>query len=391
MKAEQIRTMAIIGAGDMGHGIAEICALAGLQVNLYDIQQDFVDRGRQRIQASLDKQVAKQKLAADAATTAIARIRGFTVLADAVKTADFMIEAAPERLDLKLAIFKEADVHAPAGAILASNTSNMSITAMAAATGRPDKVLGIHFFNPVMLMLLVEVIRGERTSEETMQTSCTLIERLKNFRGAMVPVRVEKDTPGFIYNRLGAPIGLYMAELYEKGLVVPEALDAKVRSIGAPMGPYEIMDFTGLDVNLHGNEYFAETLSPEFAPRSWMKRLVDEGHLGKKTGKGIYDWPDGNRPTIDPAKADPDFDVMDIICLQVNEGTKLLEEGVARSAEEIDKAVINGGGAAFGPFALAKGMGWEKVARQCEAIAQRTGIKWFMPTEMLKGGGIEMG
>ncbi len=390
MNAEEIKTITIVGAGDMGHGIAEICALAGLNVHLYDIEKAYVDKGTGRIKASFEKMVSKGKMAAEEMDRAMGAIKGFTVLGDAVKETDFMIEAAPEILDLKIKIFKEADAHAPAHAILASNTSNMSITKMGAATGRPDKVLGIHFFNPVMLMLLVEVIRGAGTSEETMKTSYDLVSRLKNFRGNMVPVRVEKDTPGFIYNRLGAPIGLFMADLYEKGMVDPEAVDAKVRSIGAPMGPYEIMDFTGLDVNLHGNAYFAETLSPEFKPRSWMQRLVDEGNLGKKSGKGIFDWPDGARPTIDAAKADPDFDVTDIICLQVNEGTKLLEDGVTDSAAEIDKAVMNGGGSAFGPFALAKGIGWDKVAERCEAISKRLGIQWFMPTEMLKQGKIEI-
>jgi 3-hydroxybutyryl-CoA dehydrogenase len=160
-----------------------------------------------------------------------------------------------------------ADAHAPAHAILASNAFDMSITKMGAVTGRADKVLGIHFFNPVMLM-----------------------------------------------------------------------------------------------------------------------RRVDEGHLGKKSGKGIYEWPAGARPSIDPGKADPDFDVTDIICLQVNEGTKLLQDGVTHSAAEIDKAVINGGGSPFGPFALAKGMGWDKAAKQCEAISERLGIQWFMPTQMLKQG-----
>ncbi|MCF8111110.1 MAG: 3-hydroxyacyl-CoA dehydrogenase [Desulfobacteraceae bacterium] len=390
MKPEDIRTMAIIGAGDMGHGIAEVCALSGVGVNLYDIKQDFVDRGIQRIQQSLDKQVSKQKLDGQAAEEAMNRVRGFTDLGEALKDVDLMIEAAPEVLDLKLDIFKKADEAAPGHAILASNTSNMSITKMGKATGRPDRVLGLHFFNPVMLMALVEVIRGEETSDEIMQLCYDFIGRLNNFRGAMAPVRVEKDTPGFIFNRLGAPVGLYMAELYERGMAEPEAVDAKVKSIGAPMGPYELMDFTGLDVNLHGNEYFAETLSPEFKPRSWMKKLVEEGNLGKKTGKGIYSWPEGNRPAIDMSKADPDFDVMDIMCLQVNEGTKLLEEGVTDSPAEIDKAVVNGGGSAIGPFALTKGMGWDKVAQQCEAISKRLGIKWFMPTETLKKGNIEI-
>jgi enoyl-CoA hydratase/3-hydroxyacyl-CoA dehydrogenase len=240
------------------------------------------------------------------------------------------------------------------------------------------------------MMLLVEVIRGQKTSEETMSLSRDLVLKFKNFRGVMVPVRVEKDTPGFIYNRLGAPVGLYISLLYERGLVNPEAIDAKIRSIGAPMGPYEILDYTGLDVNLHGMEYFSETLSPEFKPPNWLKKLNDAGTLGKKTGKGIFAWPGGARPTIDMSKADPNFDPMDIICIQVNEGTKLLEDGVTKSAAEIDKAVVNGGGSIIGPFSLGKGMGWAKVAERCEAISKKLGIKWFMPTETLKKGNIQI-
>jgi enoyl-CoA hydratase/3-hydroxyacyl-CoA dehydrogenase len=261
---------------------------------------------------------------------------------------------------------------------------------MGAATKRPDKVVGVHFFNPVVMMLLVEVIRGEKTSEETLSVSRDLVLKFKNFRGIMVPVLVEKDTPGFIYNRLGAPVGLYMSELYEKGLVNPEAIDAKLRSIGAPMGPYEIIDYTGLDIYLHSLEYFSETLSPEFKPHSWLKKMNEAGTLGKKTGKGIFTWPGGARPTIDLSKADPNFDPMDIICIQVNEGTKLLEDHVTKSAAEIDKAIVNGGGSAFGAFALAKGMGWAKVAERCEAISKKLGIKWFMPTETLKKGNIQI-
>src|SRR4030042_1597330 len=237
MKAEDIKTIAISGAGDMGHGIAEVCAIAGLKVNLYDIKQEFVDKGKGKIKESLEKQVAKQKMSADAFNKTINNVYGFTVLKDAVKDIDYMIEAAPEILELKVKIFKEIDENAPKHAILPSNTSNMSITQMAAATKRPDKVVGIHFFNPPVMMALVEVIRGQKTSDETINISYNFILRLKNFRGAMVPVRVERDSPGFIFNRINAPVGLYLAEIYEKGLINPEAVDAKIRSIGAPMFP----------------------------------------------------------------------------------------------------------------------------------------------------------
>jgi len=390
MKVEDIKTIAIIGAGDMGHGIAEVCAMAGVKVNLYDIKQEFVDKGLAKIKASFEKQVTKQKMSGEDMNKAIGNIKGFTSLKEAVADIDYMIEAAPEILDLKIKIFKEIDENAPKHAILASNTSNMSITEMGNATSRPEKVLGIHFFNPPVMMALVEVIRGQKTSEETMNVSYEFISKLKNFRGPMQPVRVERDSPGFIFNRINAPVSLYLAEIYEKGLINPEAVDAKIRSIGSPMGPYETMDFAGLDIFCHGTEYFAKTLSPEFRPSNWLKKKIDAGELGKKSSKGIFDWPEGNRPAIDMGKADPNFDPMDIVCLQVNEGTKLLEEGVTGSAAEIDKAMVNGGGSPFGPFALAKGMGWDKVAERCEAISQKLGIKWFLPTETLKKGNIQV-
>lgn len=388
MKVSDIKRIAVVGAGDMGHGIAEVAAMAGYQINLYDIKQEFVDKGLGKIKDSLAKQVAKQKMSQADMDKITGSFRSFTSLKDAVKDADMMIEAAPEILDLKQKIFKEASENAPAHTILASNTSNMSITKIASVTNRPEKVVGLHFFNPVAMMKLVEVIRGEKTSDETMDITTEMVMGWKNFRGAMVAIRVEKDTPGFIFNRLGAPVSQYLHLLLEKGMVNPEAVDAKVRSLGLPMGPYETMDFAGLDILLHGIRYYNDVLSPEFKPCSWIVKKVEEGNLGKKSGKGIFDWPGGNRPTIDMSKADPNFDPMDIMCLQVNEGTKLLEGGVAKSAAEIDIAMCNGGGSPFGPFALCKGMGWDKVAERCEAISKKTDVKWFMPTEMLKKGNI---
>jgi enoyl-CoA hydratase/3-hydroxyacyl-CoA dehydrogenase len=389
MKLSDIKRIAVVGAGDMGHGIAEVAAMAGYKVNLYDIKQEFVDKGLGKIKDSLAKQVTKQKMAQADMDKIMGSFTPFISLKDAVKDADMMIEAAPEILDLKQKIFKEASENCPKHCILASNTSNMSITKIASVTANPDKVVGLHFFNPVAMMLLVEVIRGDKTSNETMDVTAEMVKGWKNFRGAMVAIRVEKDTPGFIYNRLGAPASLFLAELLEKGMVNPEAVDAKVRSIGAPMGPYETMDFAGLDIMMHGLKYFGDTLSPEFKSMAWLDKKIADGTVGKKVGKGIYEWPGGARPTIDLSKADPNFDPMDIMCLQVNEGTKLLEAGVAKSAAEIDLAMVNGGGGVFGPFALCKGMGWAKVAERCEAVSKKMGITWFMPTEMLKKGNID--
>jgi len=387
MKAADIKTITVVGSGDMGHGIAEVAAMAGYKVNMYDIKQEFVDKGMGKIKDSLTKQVAKQKMTQEAMDKITGLLKGFTVLKDALKDADFMIEAAPEIMELKQKIFKECDEFAPKHAILATNTSNMSITKIASATKRPDKVAGLHFFNPVAMMTLAEVIRGDKTSNETMDVTFDLMKTWKNFRGAMVPIRVEKDTPSFVYNRLGAPAALYMSELLEKGVVTPEAADAKVKSLGIPMGPFETFDFVGLDVMYHSQEYLAGVLSPEYKPRSWLEKKMKSGELGKKTGKGLFDWSAG-RPAIDVSKADPNFDPMDIICLQVNEGTKLIEAGVVKTPAEIDLAMVHGGGGMFGPFALAKGMGWDKVAEKCEAVSKKTGIKQFMPTETLKKGDI---
>jgi len=387
MKAADIKTITVVGSGDMGHGIAEVAAMAGYKVNMYDIKQEFVDKGLGKINDSLTKQVTKQKMTQEAMDKIMGLLSGFTVLKDALKDADFMIEAAPEIMELKQKIFKECDEFAPKHAILATNTSNMSITKIASVTKRPDKVVGLHFFNPVAMMTLAEVIRGDKTANETMDVTYDLMKTWKNFRGAMVPIRVEKDTPSFVYNRLGAPAALYMSELLEKGVVTPEAADAKVKSLGIPMGPFETFDFVGLDVMYHSQEYLAGVLSPEYKPRSWLEKKMKSGELGKKTGKGLFDWSAG-RPAIDVSKADPNFDPMDIICLQVNEGTKLIEAGVIKTPAEIDLAMVHGGGGMFGPFALAKGMGWAKVAEKCEAVAKKTGITQFMPTETLKKGDI---
>jgi enoyl-CoA hydratase/3-hydroxyacyl-CoA dehydrogenase len=388
MKAEDIKKITVVGSGDMGHGIAEVAAMAGYKVNMYDIKQEFVDKGMGKIKDNLARQVSKAKMTQEVMDKTMGLLAGFTVLKDAVKDADYVIEAAPEIMELKQKIFKECDEHAPKHAILTTNTSNMSITKIASATNRPDKVAGLHFFNPVVMMTLAEVIRGEKTSNETMDVTFDLMKTWKNFRGAMVPIRVEKDTPSFVYNRLGAPAALYMSELLEKGVVTPEAADAKVKSIGAPMGPFETFDFVGLDVMYHSQEYLAGVLSPEYKPRSWLEKKMKSGELGKKTGKGLFEWPGGARPAIDVSKADPNFDPMDIICLQVNEGTKLIEAGVVKTPAEIDLAMIHGGGGIFGPFALAKGMGWAKVAEKCEAVSKKTGITQFMPTETLKKGDI---
>jgi enoyl-CoA hydratase/3-hydroxyacyl-CoA dehydrogenase len=382
MKVEDIKKVAVMGAGDMGHGIAEVALLGGYKVALRDIEQRFVDKGLSRIKESLAKLVEKQKITADNQNAMLANITTFVDIGEAVKDADYVIEAVPEIMDLKKQVFQALDAAAPKHAILASNTSNMSITEIASTTKRPEQVVGFHFFNPAVLMKLVEVTKGDKTSEETVQTAYNLALKMNK-----APIRVEKDSIGFVYNRINAPTGLLVNLILEKGEAAPVEIDAKMRKMGMPMGPYELADYVGLDVHYHSGLYFAEKLSKDYAPPSWLKAKIDAGELGKKTGKGIFDWSKG-RPEIDLSKAKEDFDPGVLIALQVNEATKLLEGGVVKSAEEIDKAMVNGGGAVIGPFQLGKSIGYDKLAKICEDLARKYSVKVFEPTETLKKGNI---
>jgi enoyl-CoA hydratase/3-hydroxyacyl-CoA dehydrogenase len=382
MKVEDIKKIAVMGAGDMGHGIAEVALLAGYKVAMRDIEQRFVDKGLSRIKESLDKLTEKQKITEENKKAMLANIETFVDIAESVKDADFVIEAVPEVMDLKKQVFQALDAAAPKHAILASNTSNMSITEIASVTKRPEQVVGVHFFNPAVLMKLVEITKGGKTNEETMQVAYNLALKMNK-----VPVRVEKDSIGFVYNRINAPTGILLNLIVEKGVAAPMEIDAKMRKIGMPMGPYELMDYVGLDVAYHGALYFADKLSRDYAPPSWLKAKIDAGELGKKTGKGIFDWSKG-RPEIDLAKAKEDFDPAALIALQVNEATKLLEAGVVKSADEIDKAMVNGGGSVVGPFQMAKGIGYDKLAKICEDLAKEFNVEEFKPTETLKKGNI---
>ncbi len=380
MKAEGIKKIAVMGAGDMGHGIAEVALLAGYKVAMRDIEQRFIDKGLSRIKESLDKLVEKQKVTEDNRKAMLANIQTFIDIAESVKDADFVIEAVPEVMDLKEQVFRALDAAAPKHAILASNTSTMSITEMASATKRPEQVVGMHFFNPPVLMKLIEVIKGEKTSEATMQLTYDLALRMNK-----VPVRIEKDSPGFIYNRVNAPTDVLLGLMVEKGMATPEEIDARMKKEGMPMGPYELMDYIGLDIAYHMYSHFSDRLSRDYKLASWLKAKFDAGELGKKTGRGIYDWSKG-RPEIDLSKAKEDFDPTVLTAVKVNEATKLLEEGVVKSPDEIDKAMVSGGGATVGPFQLAREIGYDKLARMCAELAKRFSIKAFEPTETLKKG-----
>ncbi len=380
MKIDDIKTVAVVGAGDMGHGIAEVALIAGYKVNLYDVKQEFVDKGASRIMESLDKLASKGRVPTDH----VKRIKGellkkTTDLAEAVKNADLAIEAAPEVLDLKKRVFAEMDKAAPAHALLASNTSTMSITEISKSTKRPGKVLGLHFFNPAVLMRLVEVIRGGKTSDETLEIGRAFVERINK-----VPVIVKKDVPGFIANRVNAPASVLISSIIGSGEIEPEALDAFVRSLGAPMGPCELQDYVGIDIVINGAKYYAETIHPDYAPPAHLLKMAKEGRLGKKTGKGFFDWSQG-RPSIDLSKATDKFDPMDTVAVQINEACKLIEMGVC-TAEDVDLAMTNSSGNPIGPMSVAKNIEPADLTARLNRLSEKYKKEIFRPTKMIREG-----
>ena len=383
MKAEDVKTIAMIGAGDMGHGIAACCLMGGYKVILRDIEQRFVDKGMAGIKGSFDKFKEKGKMTPEAYDDAFKRLIPMVDLQTAVKDADFVIEAVPEKVDLKKSVFADLDKFAPKHAILASNTSNISITEIASATQRPDKVIGYHFFNPALLMKLVEVIKGKGTSDESIQIGYDIAKKIKK-----VPVIVKKDSPGFIYNRVNEPTLVLLSKIVEAGHPTPEEFDAMLKPV-MPMPPFELTDYVGIDVALHGLEYFAQVLSKDFKPSDAILAYLKSGNLGKKTGKGFYDWSKG-RPAIDPSKATKEYDLNHLIALQVNEATKLIEEGVVEDPKEIDLAMTNVGGSPFGPFALAQSIGYPVLVAKLEDVHKKFPLNIFVPTKTMRDGKIKV-
>ena len=379
MKTQDVKKIAVIGAGDMGHGIAACFLMAGYTVILRDVQQAFIDRGVAGIRKSFEKFVAKGKMTPEAYAETMDRLICAIEMKDAVQDADFIVEAVPEKMEIKRSVFEELDRYAPSHAILASNTSNMSISRIAKATKREDRVIGYHFFNPAILMKLVEVIKGDASSDASVQVGYELAKKI-----GKVPVIVQKDSPSFIYNRVNAPACALLNKIVEAGHPSPEEFDAALKAF-MPMGLFELCDYVGNDINVHGLLYLTEALSPDYRPCEALLKMIEENKLGKKTGQGFYDWSEG-RPQIDPTKATSEYDINHLIALQVNEATKLLEEGVCSDPKEIDLAMANGGGSPFGPFALAKNCGYPILTTKLEELYDRFNLDIFKPTATMRKG-----
>ena len=286
-----MKNIAVIGAGTMGNGIAHVFAQNGYKVNLIDISEESLERGRNTIVRNLDRMIAKEKINEVDKSNTLANIETFSDLSIGASNVDLVVEAATERLDLKLGIFKELDALCAANTILATNTSSISITQIAAVTKRPEKVIGMHFMNPVPIMKLVEIIRGYSTSDETTNTTMELSKKL-----GKTPTEV-KDYPGFVANRILMPMINEAIETLYNGVAGVEEIDTVMRlGMAHPMGPLQLADFIGLDVCLSIlNVMYDGFKNPKYAPCPLLVNMVMAKKLGVKSGEGFYDYSESKK------------------------------------------------------------------------------------------------
>jgi len=280
-----VRRVAVIGAGTMGSGIAQVAALGGYETVLQDVDQEAITRARQTIERNLARGVERGKVEAAAAAAALDRITGAATFDDAAANADLIIEAVPEDIRLKIEILQQLDPIAPAHAIFATNTSALSVTEMAGAIERPDRVIGMHFFNPVHVMRLIEVVRGLQTSDATCETAVEVARQMRK-----EPVEIN-ESPGFVTTRINALIGNEAFYMLQEGVAEARDIDRALKlGLNHPMGPFELGDLVGLDVRLSVLQFLHAKLGDKYRPCPLLEKHVRAGRLGRKTGRGVYDY-----------------------------------------------------------------------------------------------------
>lgn len=362
----------------MGHGIAQIAAMAGFEVTMRDVKEEFVMGGMEKIKWSIGKLVDKRKISEEDGKKVIERIRPLTDLREATRGADFVIEAIPEDLKLKQDTFREIDGYTPKHAVLATNTSALPISEIAAATQRPEKVVGMHFFNPPQLMRLVEVVMGDKTSEETVNITVELAHKF-----GKETVICRKDVPGFIANRVTIPgSNLVYWMVYNGEYTVEEVDAAALHKAGMPMGMFGLLDYTGIDI-VYSVMKFLGQREPGFKPCPLIEEKVRKGELGVKTGKGFYTYPEKKwvMPELPLEKAER-FDPMIPCYVGVNMAAELIRNGVA-TKEDIDKALKLGFNMPIGFLEIADSIGIDEVVSKLEGIEAKYG-PYYKPSPLLR-------
>lgn len=375
-----IKNVAVVGAGNIGSAIAEVVAIYGFYVKLTDISEDIlkkaVEKIREGLKSSYERGYIKEK-----AESIMARIKTTASLAEALKDADLVIEAVPEIFDLKKKVFSDIEKYAPERTIFVTNTSSLSITELASATKRPDKFIGLHFFNPPKVLRLLEIVWGEKTSQETVKIAEDFAKKIER-----IIVHVKKDAPAFIVNRIFVTMSNEAAWALDMGEGTVEEIDSAIKyRMGLPMGLFELHDVLGggsIDVSYHVLEYFREKLGETYRPAPIFEKLFNEGHHGKKTGKGFYDWSGGKTNEV-PLKAGAKFDLLRLVAPAVNEAAWLIEKGIT-TAEEIDLAVLNGLNYPRGLLRMADEMGIDAIVAKLRELHEKYKEERYKPNPVLK-------
>ena len=377
MTVNDIQQIAVLGAGNMGHGIAEVAALAEYDVTMRDIKEEFVQDGYDNIEWSLNKLAENDRISEDEAEAALDRISPLVDFEEAVEDADVVIEAVPEKMEIKKDVYGDLVEFAPEDAIFTTNTSSLSITELSEVTDRPERFCGMHFFNPPVRMQLVEVISGAHTDDEVLDT----IEDLAEDFGKS-PVRVRKDSPGFIVNRVLVPLMNEGAWIVHDDVATVAEVDSTTKfDMGHPMGLFELADQVGIDVGYHVLEYLNETLGAAYEPCPLMEEKVEAGELGKKSGEGIYDYENGgvDIPT-DQGREDVE---RRLLAIMANEVGKLVGDDVA-PVGDIDRAMQLGAGYSDGPGKATDAAGLDGLVETLEELHEETGAERYAVADGLR-------
>ncbi len=377
---KEVKNFVVLGAGAMGAQIAALAGEAGFNVTIRDIEDKFLQRGRQIIESNYDKRIQRGRFTEEGKKQVLSRISFQTDLKEAVKNADYIIEAVPEIMSLKQKVFAEVSEYCPADAVLATNTSSLSITEMAKGAKHPDRVIGTHFFNPPSALLLLEIIKGEKTSAQTIEIADAVAKKMGR------EIAHIKDGPGFLVNR----IWVIMANEGDWAVSQGEAkspleVDSAIRyKLGLPMGLLEIDDVLqggAIDTRYHVLETFRETLGESYGPGPLTEKAFKAGNFGKRTGKGFYDWSAGKTNEI-PMNAGADFDPIRMLAIGVNECAKLIDSE-ATTRDEIDKAVVTGLNYPRGILRMADSIGIDRIVAELNRLENTYKVDRYKASPLL--------
>ena len=378
MDVMEIKNITVLGSGIMGHGIAQISAMAGYNVVLRDIEQKFLDKAMDKINWSLEKLVSKEKISKDERDKITTRIKPMVDLSDAVHDSDLVIEAVPEIMDLKKQVYRELDKVADGRIIFASNTSTLPITEIANTISRPEKFIGIHFFNPPQLMKLVEVIPGQKTTDDIIKTTINFVESVKK-----VPVICRRDVPGFIINRLFIPLVHEACYVMERQKIQKTEIDSAVKfKLGFPMGIFELADFTGIDVIHKATIEMHLRDKKVILPHAKIEQLFNEKKLGKKNGEGFYKYSDEKYERIELTEELAELCIPTQIVANILNNAAWLVTNNASDINEIEKAASLGLGLKKPLFETANEIGMQKIVDELKKLSKQFGA-FYEPDPLL--------